>query len=125
MVAVVEHVTGTGARMIACAVTGPQPLASFTVTVYVPGVNPVTALVVAPLLQMYVYGAVPPPTIATAVPVGFWHVTFVLLVPTVNWVGSAITTVHTVVQPLQSVTITVYVPAMSLIVAVVAPLLHR
>ena len=51
MVVAVVHVTGTGASMVAWAVTGPQPLASFTVTVYVPGVNPVTALVVAPLLQ--------------------------------------------------------------------------
>ena len=42
---------------------------SVTSNVYVPALNPVTAAADAPLgLQLYVYGEVPPVTVALAVP---------------------------------------------------------
>ena len=43
-------------------------MASVTVAVYVPAISPEMLAVVAPLLQEYVYGAVPPVVVALAVP---------------------------------------------------------
>ena len=46
----------------------PHRLTSFTVTVYVPAAKPVAVAVVCPLLQLYVYGDVPPEALTVAVP---------------------------------------------------------
>ena len=45
-----------------------HPLASVTVTLYVPAASALRFCVVAPLLHKYVYGAVPPLAVTVAVP---------------------------------------------------------
>lgn len=119
----------TNASMVVLA-EAEHPFASVTVTVYVPGIKPVTALVVAPSLHKYAYGAVPPPTIAMAVPLGFWQLIFVVFIPTVKSDGSLTAKLSVTEHGVgvdESVMVTVYAPAVNpLIEAVVAdePPLH-
>jgi len=86
-----------------------QPLASFTVTVYVPLTSPLAVTDVAVLLQVYVNVPVPPLAAATALPVpaaqsGLVGVTELIAGPLVLFMDTVLVFVH----PLASVTSTVY-----------------
>ena len=113
-----------------------QPLASVIVQVYVPTESPVAIWVVCPFDQKYAYGGVPPPEgNATAVPsekpkhpglvmlkAGVEKLTAVFgseILIEVGPVGS--------VQPLKSVIVTAYVPAVKPLIegVVCAPGLHK
>src|SRR4030095_3568465 len=90
-----------------------HPPASVTVTLYVPAGMVVRSCVVAPLLQVYVYGAVPPVTERSIDPVDA-ALQFALTCVSVNTIaaGSVITIPFSVcVHPLASVTVTLYFPA--------------
>ncbi len=101
-----------------------QPLLSVTVTEYVPTVLVLMELVVAPVLHAYVYGPVPPDALAFTGPVAPTHtVSFGTL--TVGFGRFTKAPEPDPVQPLLSVTVTEYVPAvLVLIELVVAPVLH-
>ena len=60
--------SGTRSLMVTLALVE-QALASWMVTVYMPGGTPAMLGVVAPVDQTYVYGPVPPVAVAVAVPV--------------------------------------------------------
>ena len=96
--------------------------ASDTVTVYVPAVTPVMLAVVAELLQAKVYGAVPPVALAVADPSDKpLQLTGVFEALAANSAGSVIVTVDEDATLSASVTVTVYVPALTLVkLAVVA-----
>src|SRR5215467_7403108 len=104
-----------------------QPLASVTVTLYVPAGILVRSCVVAPLLHAYVNGAVPPATVRSIEPVDA-PLQFALTCVSVNTItaGWVIPIPFTVcLHPSASVTVTLYVPAGMLVRSwVVAPLLH-
>ncbi len=101
-----------------------QPLLSVTVTEYVPTVLVLIELVVAPLLQAYVYGPVPPDALAFNGPVAPVH-TVSLATVTVGFGKFTNAPEPDPVQPLLSVTVTEYVPTvLVLIELVVAPVLH-
>ncbi len=88
-----------------------QPLASFTVTVYVPAQRPVALAVVCTgvVFHEYVYGVTPPPPTPVALPLQLpLHVTFVGgLMEAVTGVGWVMVTLAVLVQPLASVIVTV------------------
>ena len=87
-------------------------LESVTITVYVPSVRLLISWVVSPLLHWYVYGLTPPVTERSIDPVESpWHKIFVLVEKRIISVGSVSSIVSYTVHPLESVTITVYVPA--------------
>src|SRR5436853_129707 len=92
-----------------------QPLASVTVTLYVPAASEVISCVVAPLLHKYVYGDVPPLTVKLIEPVDApLQSTLTCVWLNEIAVGSVIVMLLSVaVQPLASVTVTLYVPAAS------------
>jgi hypothetical protein len=101
-----------------------QPLASVTVTVYVPGHNPVAVAALPPEgAHEYVYGPVPPVTVALADPVHCpLQDTLVCVPPIVRpppEVETVIATVPTLAQA--SVTVTVYVPAHKLVAVAAFP----
>ena len=104
-----------------------HPFASVTTTVYVPDAIFVKSWLTALLLHKYVYGAVPPLTVKSILPVAFpLHNTFTCVVinakATAGWV---IVTDIVSVQPFVSVTTTVYVPIpMFCKSCVVAPVFH-
>ena len=88
-----------------------QPLASVTVTVYVPALSPVAVGVVCTgvVFHEYVYGAVPPVAFTVAVPLfPPLHNTFVEPATTALSTGGCVILTDAVpVQPLESVTVTV------------------
>mgnify|MGYP006961380426 CR=1 FL=1 len=85
-----------------------QLLASRTVTVYVPAVNPLIEAVVWPELHAYVNVPVPPDAVTVAVPLlPPLQLTFVCDVVAVIAVGSVIVTLRTTVQLFASRTVTV------------------
>jgi hypothetical protein len=90
-----------------------HPLASVTVTPYVPAARLDKSSLVAPLDQRYVYAVVPPLTLRLAAPVEFpKQSTFVPDIEAASAAaGCVITTEAVVEQLLASVTVTVYVPA--------------
>jgi pyridoxal biosynthesis lyase PdxS len=105
-----------------------HPLASVAVTVYTPAVKLLIVEVVAPVFQRYEYPAVPFDANEVTEPVEApLHKTFVVEgIDTANKVGCVIVTVVDVVHPLASVAVTVYVPAVRLLlVAVVDPVFQR
>ncbi len=119
LVCVVEIDTAVGS-VIVTDVEAVHPLvvpaASLTVTEYVPANSPLRSSEVEPLLQLYVYGAVPPLTVRSTVPVAApLHTGLVCVVDTTTAVGSVIVTdvddVQPSVLPAASLTVTEYVPA--------------
>jgi hypothetical protein len=104
-----------------------HPLASVIVTVYVLALSPVAVAVVCALLQRYVYGDVPPPGAAVAVPLVLpLHNIFTCVTVAERTAGCVNVTVLTNVHPLASVIVTVYVLALSPVaVVVVCALLHK
>ena len=100
-------------------------MASVTVTLYVPAESPIISSVVAVLLHSKLYGAVPPVTVKSTVPSLSAHVASVATILAESIVGSVTSADAVVVQPLASVTVTLYVPAVKPIMSsVVAVLLH-
>ena len=105
-----------------------HPFASVAVTVYVPAVRLLIVTVVAPVFHKYEYPEVPFDANAVALPVAPpLHKTFVVDgIATDNILGCVITVVVVFVHPLASVAVTVYVPAVRLlIVADVDPVFHK
>ena len=92
-----------------------QPLASVTVTVYVPAVTPVMLAVVAALLHTKVYGEVPPDPIAVAdpslPPLQLMFVFTTELATTAD--GSVMVKETESEHPFASVIVTEYVPALN------------
>ena len=87
-------------------------LESVTITVYVPSVRSLISCVISPLLHWYVYGLTPPDTERSIDPVESpKHRIFVLMESSMISVGSVSSIVSYTVHPLESVTITLYVPA--------------
>ena len=102
--------------VITTEVTEVQPFASVAVTLYVPAVKPVAVAEVWPLFHRYVMVPVPPVPAAVAVPSEApMQETFVhaLIVTATALAGCVIVTVAVSVQPLASVTVTVWLPAVS------------
>ena len=117
LVCVVVTVSTTG-WVITAVCVAVQPLASVTVTVQVPAVNPVTVAVDcagAGSFHTYVYADTPPAGVAIACPLlPPLHDMFVGDVLTVSAAaGWVIVTVLVAVQPLLSVTVTVQVAAVN------------
>ena len=99
-----------GGCVIVTVAVAEHPVASFTVTVYVPALRPVPIAFVPPVgAHDYVYGAVPPVALAVAVPVEPpLHSTPVLpVILAVTAEGCVTVTVAVSVHPLWSVTTTV------------------
>ena len=95
-----------------------QPMASVAVTLYAPSIKPVTEAEVIPLFHRYVIVPVPPVAFTNAEPFDPpKQLTFVEPVRLIETPvpGSITVAVETAVQPLASVTVTVYVPAVKLI----------
>ena len=104
-----------------------HPFASVAVTVYVPIVRLLIVAVVAPVFHKYEYPAVPFDANEVAEPVEapLHRILVVEGIDTANKVGCVIVAVFDVVHPLASVAVTVYVPAVRLlIVADVDPVFH-
>ena len=102
--------------VITTEVTEIQPFASVAVTLYVPAAKPVAVAEVWPLFHRYVIVPVPPVPAAVAVPSEApKQETFVdaLIVTATALAGCVIVTVAVSVQPLASVTVTVWLPAVS------------
>jgi Ni,Fe-hydrogenase III component G len=100
------------ACVIVALVVAVQRFASVTVTVYVPAATPDKSCELAPLLQLYVYPAVPPLTVKSIAPVDPpLQATLVTDVERFNAVGCVIVALVVAVQRFASVTVTVYVPA--------------
>src|SRR5688500_1556162 len=77
-----------------------QPLASVTVTVYVPADKEARSSVVAPFDQLKVYAVVPPPTVKLIVPLfPPLQVTFVFVLDAVNTAGCVIVAPVVAVHP--------------------------
>ena len=112
------HVTA-GVPVIGTLHTAVHPLASVTVTLYVPAVKPLTVVVVAPVFQKYVYGDVPPLTNTATLPLDCPHVSLFPVTLHIGALGVVKVTLHTVVQPLASDTVTLYVPAPKLLAVAV------
>jgi len=105
-----------------------HPFASVAVTVYVPAVRLLIVADIDPVFQRYEYPAVPFEANEVAEPVEApLHKTFVVEgIDTANEVGCVIIAVVEAVHPLASVAVTVYVPAVRLlIVADVDPVFHK
>jgi predicted RNA methylase len=123
----IEIVSGVGCVIVA-VVDVVHPFASVAVTVYVPAVRLLIVEVADPVFQRYEYPAVPFDATEVAEPVEApLHKTFIVDgIDTVNKPGCVIVAFVDVVHPLASVTVTVYVPAVRLlIVAVVDPVFHK
>ena len=121
----IEH-DGFGFTVRVAEQTVLQPLESVTVSVYVPAVLTVMLAVVAPLLHLCEYPGVPP----DGVVVNVWlkPAQTSALGGLIEHEGLGFTVrvaEQTVLQPLESVTVSVYVPvALTVMLAVVAPVLH-
>src|SRR6185437_7848632 len=116
----------TAGSVIVVLALSMQPLCSVTVSVYIPADKPFIEVVVAPLLQLYVYGALPPVTFDTIEPLPLpLHVRSVGVSTTLA--PELVTVVEAVSEhPNESLTVTVYVPApRPVAVAVVAPFDHE
>lgn len=109
-----------------------QPLASVTVTLYVPAESPAGLTTFAPLLQAKLYVPVPPETVVARLPLA-WLPVLLLLHDTpvaaidemVSDAGWPIVAVAAATQLCASVTVTVYDPvAMPVRLAVTEPLFH-
>ena len=93
-----------------------QPFTSVAVTLYVPAVRPVAVAEVWPLFHKYVIVPVPPVPVAVAEPfeppkqLTFTEVGIVTATALTGWV---IVTVAVSVQPFESVTVTLWLPAES------------
>jgi hypothetical protein len=136
-VALPKHNTLTPVMLAASAAAGcvitteavvEHPLASVTVTLYVPATRPVLSSVVTPLPQLNEYGAVPPVAVRLAAPVELpKQRTFVPeMLAASAAAGCVMTTEAVVEQLLASVTVTEYVPAVKFArSSVVAPFDHR
>ena len=106
-VALHEAVTAVGVPTVDWHVKV-HPLASVTVTVYVPAVNPLIDEVIAVVLHRYEYPGVPPPAVTLAVPLDPpKQLTAVALHEAVTAVGEPTVDWHVNVHPLASVTVTV------------------
>ena len=102
-----------------------QPFVSVTVTLYVPAVLVLIVEVVAPVLQAKVFAPVPPEGVAVKVAGSELAHTSGLLTETVGFGSTVRVPEPEPVQPFVSVTVTLYVPAvLVLMVEVVAPVLH-
>ena len=101
-----------GSVMVTVSVSS-QPLASVTVTVYVPAARLDAVAPVALFDHAYEYGAVPPEPLAVADPSLDPLQLALVGVPVLatTAVGSVIVTLAVAVHPLSSVAVTVYVPA--------------
>ena len=112
--------------VIVTDITAVQLFASVVVTVYVPAARPERSCVVAPPVQEYVYGMEPPVTVRSIEPVEDpLHSTFTCV--SVRLGPPVLFTVADVVfvQLFASDTVTVYVPADTLLrFCVVAPFDH-
>ena len=119
----IETVSPPVLLTMAVAVTV-HAFASVTVTVYDPALKPVAvALVCPPGAHAYVYGVVPPPAVAVALPLLLPQEAGIVEVLTVNTAGWVIVAEAVFVQLFASVTVTVYVPALKPVaVAFVPPL---
>ncbi len=103
--ALADSIVGSVTSTEAVAV---QPLASVTVTLYVPAERSVISSVTALLLHTKVYGAVPPVTVKSAAPfVPPLQLTLVATPAAESTVGSVIVTEVVAVHPPASVTVTV------------------
>src|ERR1041385_7795124 len=101
-----------------------QPFVSVTVTLYVPAVLVLMVEVVAPVLQAKVAAPVPPEGVAVNVAGSVLAQTSTLPTETVGFGSTVRVPSPEPVQPFVSVTVTLYVPAvLVLIVEVVAPVL--
>ena len=115
--------TNAGGCVIVAEAVLVQLLASVTVTVYVPAARPVRSCVVMPPVQKYVYGETPPLTVRSMEPVEEpLHNTFTCVVLKAKAGGCVIVTAVVAVQPLLSVTVTVYVPAAKPLISCVVAL---
>ena len=93
-----------------------QPLLSVIVTEYVPAASPDKSCVTSPVFHRYVYGVVPSFTDKSIVPLLSWkHNRFVPVIEDVSKLGSVRVMDWLEVQPLSSVIVTEYVPAVTLI----------
>ena len=105
-----------------------QPFPSVAVTVYVPAASPEMDVLVDPVDHKYDKPPVPPDADAEAVP-SESPLQLMLLSTTdeaTKTAGSVIVELELSVQPLASVTVTLYVPAtIPVMLAVVALLLHE
>jgi hypothetical protein len=103
----IEAATTVGC-VIALEAVCVHPLASVTVTVYVPTARPVAVALVLALFQVYVYGETPPDGTAVNVPLASpLHVTVTLVkVGITIAVGCVIVTLAVDVQPFASVAVT-------------------
>jgi hypothetical protein len=100
-----------------------HPFASDTVTPYVPAERFTSDCVVAPLLQIKLYGNAPPSGVTVAVPFVAPHVVAVEAAVAVGPGVSIMIDEPDAVHPVASVTVTMYVPATKpLMDDVVAPL---
>ena len=119
--------TSTAGCVIVALAVVVHPLASVTVTVYVPGPRFVAVATDAPVDHAYEYAGVPPDPAPVAVPsLAPVQLTLVTVVEAVSKVGSDIRTVSVSVHPFASVTVTVNVPAVNPVaVAVVAPVFQE
>ena len=95
------------AFVIVALVVAVHPLASVTVTVYVPAATLLRSCVAAALLHVYVYPAVPPFTVKSIEPLLLPQVVFVCVVDNARGVGWVIVTLVVAVHPFKSVTVTV------------------
>lgn len=84
-----------------------QPLASFTVTEYIPASSPVEVVPATILLQLKVKFPVPPLAVTLALPFGFPHLAETEVVSAVMPVGSVIVATAVEVQFLLSLMVTV------------------
>ena len=126
--AVIEAVSWDGS-VITTEVLDVQPFTSVAVTLYVPAVRPVAVAEVWPLFHKYVIVPVPPVPEAVAEPFEPpKQLTFteVGIVTATALAGCIIVTVAVSVQPFESVTVTLWLPAESPVaVWSVEPLSHR
>ena len=104
------------ARTVGCVAVNDavsvHPFASVTVTEYVPAVRLLILEFVPELLHEYVYGDTPPPAVTEADPlVPLKHVMCAPVADAVRSVGCVSVTLAVVVQPLPSVTVTLYAVA--------------
>ena len=102
--------------VITTEVTEVQPFASVAVTLYVPAAKPVAVAEVWPLFHKYVMVPVPPVPAAVAAPFAppkQETLVEALIVTETALAGCVIVTVAVSVQPLASVTVAVWLPAVS------------
>jgi hypothetical protein len=117
---------GFGSTVRVPVVEPVQPFVSVTVTLYVPAVLVLIVEVVAPVLHAKVAAPVPPAGVAVSVAGSVLAQTSTAAIETVGFGLAVRVPVPEPVQPFVSVAVTLYVPAvLVLIVEVVAPVLHE